>query len=145
MSHKLLPVAKAIQALSKDRSTKVGAVVFDDDMNIRVVGYNGFPRKFDDDPDDRHQRPAKYAYTAHAEENCVAQAARSGVSLKGCSIIVTSLFPCSTCARLIIQSGIKRVYAPTVPVHMGRWVEEGRYATAMLIECGVEVIDYKEN
>lgn len=137
---KFLPDAKAAMGRSKDRSTRVGAVVIDDDFNVRISGYNGMPRGVDDDVETRHERPAKYLYFAHAEENCVAQAARVGVSIKGCTILLTSLFPCTTCSRLIIQSGIKRILAPGVTAN-DRWDEQGRVALEMLREAEVEV-DY---
>lgn len=140
---KFLPDAKAAQGRSKDRSTRVGAVVIDDDFNVRISGYNGFARGVDDSVDARHERPTKYFWAAHGEENCVAQAARIGVSLKGCTILVTSLFPCSTCSRLIIQSGIKRVLAPRTLANE-RWDEQGKVAFEMFAEAGVEVLYYDE-
>ena len=139
---KYLPDAQAARGRSKDRSTKVGAVVIDDDFNLRISGYNGFSRGINDDKPERHERPTKYFWSAHAEENCVAQAARVGVSLKGCTLLVTSLFPCTTCSRLIIQSGIVRVLAPETPDNE-RWNEEAEVALAMLKEAGVEVRHYK--
>ena len=139
---KFIPDAEAARGRSKDRSTKVGAVVIDDDFNVRISGYNGMPRGVDDDVEARHERPLKYMWTAHAEENCVAQAARIGVSLKGCTLLVTSLFPCTTCSRLIIQAGIKRVIAPKV-CDNSRWDEQAAIALEMLHEAGVEVEYYE--
>lgn len=139
---KYLPDAQAAMGRSKDRSTKVGAVVLDDDFNLRISGYNGYPRGVNDDVEARQQRPAKYRYTSHAEENCVAQAARIGVSLRGCTLLVTSLFPCATCSRLIIQAGIIRILAPAQPEN-NRWDEEARFALEMLEEAGVEVHYYE--
>lgn len=147
---KFLPDAKAAQGRSKDRSTKVGAVVLDDDYNIRISGYNGFPRGVDDEAEARHQRPEKYFWAAHSEENCIAQAARIGTSLRGCTILLTSLFPCTTCSRLIIQSGIKRILAPASndpgDGAAGRinWDHQQQVAMEMLAEAGVEVVFYKE-
>ncbi len=138
---KYIPDAVAARSRSKDRSTRVGAVVIDDDFNLRISGYNGMPRGIDDDVEARHERPAKYLWTSHAEENCVAQAARVGVSLKGCTLLVTSLFPCTTCSRLIIQSGIKRVLAPEITDN-ARWDDQAKVALEMLNEAGVEVRYY---
>lgn len=138
---KFLPDAVAARSRSKDRSTKVGAVVIDDDFNLRISGYNGMPRGVDDDVESRHERPAKYMYFSHAEENCVAQSARVGVSIKGCTMLVTSLFPCATCSRLIIQSGIIRVLAPSIASNT-RWDEHAKVALEMLNEAGVEVRYY---
>jgi dCMP deaminase len=137
---KFLPVAIAMSKLSKDRSTQVGAIVIGPDNEVRSTGWNGFPRGVDDNIESRHQRPMKYKYTSHAEENAIAQAARIGVALKGCTIMVTSLFPCTTCSRLIIQSGITKVLAPSVTEN-ARWDEEAVIAMEMLLEAKV-VIEY---
>ena len=139
---KFIPDAEAARGRSKDRSTKVGAVVIDDDFNVRISGYNGMPRGVDDNVETRHERPLKYMWFSHAEENCIAQAARVGVSLKGCTILLTSLFPCTTCSRLIIQAGIKRVIAPKV-CDNSRWDEQAAIALEMLHEAGVEVEYYE--
>ena len=138
---KFLPDAIAQRDKSKDRSTRVGAVVLDDDFNVRISGYNGMPRGIDDNVEARHQRPLKYKWMAHAEENCVAQAARVGISLKGCTLLVTSLFPCTTCSRLIIQSGIVRVLAPLTPDN-ARWDEDAEVALEMLSEAKIELHYY---
>jgi len=46
--------------------------------------------------------------TAHAEQNAIVQAALHGVSTKGATLYV-SFEPCFTCAKMIINAGIKRV------------------------------------
>ena len=46
--------------------------------------------------------------TSHAEENAIIQAARHGIILNG-STIYSKMTPCYTCAKMIINSGIKRV------------------------------------
>lgn len=139
---KFIPDAEAARGRSKDLSTKVGAVVMDDDYNVRVSGYNGFPRGVNDVQDYRFERPRKYFYTAHAEENCIAQAARIGVSLRGCTLLLTSLHPCSSCARMIIQAGIVRVVAPRVPAN-SRWDESAEVAFEMFNESGIELEFYE--
>jgi dCMP deaminase len=49
-------------------------------------------------------------YTSiHSEASLIAQAAHDGVSLSGADIYVTT-FPCPNCARLIVKSGIKRLF-----------------------------------
>jgi len=60
---------------SKDPSTKVGCVIASYDNMVLSTGYNGLPRNVLD-LSERMERPAKYLWTAHAEENAVAQAAR---------------------------------------------------------------------
>lgn len=138
---KFIPDAEAARGRSKDANTQVGCVVVDWDYNIRASGYNGPPRGVKDLPE-RLSRPEKYkGWMAHAEENTVSQAARMGVSLHGCTIILTSLYPCSTCARLIIQSGIKQVIAPKVEMDE-RWSAEWAVSRQMFLEAGVEVYVY---
>lgn len=52
----------------------------------------------------------------HAEANAILH--KTCIDLKGCTLYVT-LFPCNECAKLIIQSGIEKVYflegEPTIP------------------------------
>lgn len=45
----------------------------------------------------------------HAEASLIGKAAKDGISLNDTSIYVTT-FPCPTCAKLITESGIKKVY-----------------------------------
>jgi dCMP deaminase len=48
--------------------------------------------------------------TAHAEQNALIQAARSGISLEGATLYC-KMEPCSRCAMMIINAGIIRVVA----------------------------------
>ena len=130
-------ILREVALLSKDHSTQVGAIALDDNNNIVSTGYNGFPRGVNDDVEERHQRPEKYHWTSHAEENLVAQAAYMGKSLKGCTILVSSLFACEGCARMIIQSGIKKIIAPHVDE--GNWKDSNNVAVTMFKEAGVEI------
>ena len=101
-------LAQEIAAASKDPRYKVGAIVFDRNGNIRSTGYNGAPRGVADDKI-RYEKPLKAFYIAHAEENAITQAARMGVSLDDCCMLIWGKMPCATCARMIIQAGIKSV------------------------------------
>ena len=135
-------ILKEVALLSKDRNTQVGAIALDDNNNIVSTGYNGFPRGVNDDIEERRQRPEKYRWTSHAEENLVAQAAYMGKSLKGCTILVSSLFACESCARMIIQSGIKKIIAPQIDE--GNWKDSNSVAVTMFKEAGVEVVFSEE-
>lgn len=46
---------------------------------------------------------------SHAEERCISQAAKDGISLQGATMIVT-LSPCMACSRLILNSGVKELH-----------------------------------
>lgn len=138
---KFLDIAAAIANLSKDPSTKVGCVAMDDNLNIRSVGYNGFPRGVLDTPERYNDRPTKYRLASHGEMNVVAQAARNGISLDGCTLILTALYPCSTCTKLLIQAGFKTLIVPESD-RGGVWQEEWEISKQMLSEAGVDVLSY---
>jgi len=48
--------------------------------------------------------------TTHAEQNAIAAAARHGIKIEG-GTLYCKMTPCYICAKLIINSGIKRVVA----------------------------------
>jgi len=60
--------------------------------------------------------------TTHAEQNAIAQAARMGISLEG-GTIYTHMTPCYVCAKMLINSGIKRVVA-SLDYHTGQRSKE---------------------
>lgn len=127
---------------SKDRSTKVGAIIVGPDKEVRSTGYNGMPRGVNDEVEDRHERPKKYLYAEHAERNAIFNAARAGISTKGCTLYVTSIpepLPiCSDCARAIIQAGITQVIVGSLTAPE-RWKDSVEAAKEMFHESGVIV------
>lgn len=129
----LMRFAQHAATKSKD-STKVGAVLVRD-RTVLCTGYNGPPRGVKDSAD-RFARPAKYLYAAHAEMNLIATAAREGIRIEGCAVYVTHP-PCSACARLMIQAGIRRVVYGDGTTSMPQ--EEFDAAAAMFDESGVQV------
>ena len=141
-----IPIAQAISQMSKDPSTKVGAVIVDRDNNILSTGLNGFPRGVIDDPARYADRAIKLRFVAHAESNAISQAARVGARLLDSILVVTALFPCTNCAKMIIQAGIKTVYAPKMnPVSSNQqWFIEEEFSRQMFNEAGVTVIYYGE-
>ena len=138
---------------SKDPSTKVGCVIVNSGHSIASTGYNGFPVGVIDNLIDfsdensvlkkspRYVKPQKYLWTAHAEENAIAIAARNGVSLNGTTLYVNRMIPCARCTRLIIQSGIKKVYVVQVAPQetIDRWKEEHDVSITMMEEAGVDL------
>lgn len=124
---------------SKD-STKVGAALVSD-KTVLVTGYNGPPRGVRDTPD-RFERPRKYLFATHAEMNLIATAARRGIRVEDCTVYVTHA-PCSACARLIIQSGVRKVVHGSGATSMP--VDEFEAARDMFNEAGVEVFELKDD
>lgn len=86
------------------------------DNRIIVTGYNGAPAGL------RSCKELGYCYkksfgvesgptlcrAVHAEQNALIQAAKLGLSVNG-GILYCTHFPCNICAKMIINSGIKRV------------------------------------
>ena len=107
-----MAVAKLSSMRSKDPSTQVGACIVAEDNRILSIGYNGTPNGFDDEcfPWDREGEPldTKYLYVCHAEMNAILNYRGNRKELINSKIYV-DLFPCSECAKLIIQAGITEV------------------------------------
>lgn len=129
-------VAEAVAKKSKDRSTKVGAVIVGPNHEIICTGYNGFPRGVDDNVAARHERPAKYQWTEHAERNAIYTAARRGIALEGCGMHLTWM-PCMDCARGIVQVGIKYVIGVALRLDDPQWVEQFKLTKELFAEAGV--------
>ena len=84
---------------------KVGALIVKDKMIISD-GYNGTPSGFENVCEDDEGKTK--AYVLHAEANAITKVAKSHNNSYGATLYVTTS-PCIECAKLIIQSGIKRV------------------------------------
>lgn len=84
---------------------KVGAILVKDKMIISD-GYNGTPAGFENICED--ENGSTKPYVLHAEANAITKVARSNNSSDGSTLYVTAS-PCVECAKLIIQSGIRRV------------------------------------
>jgi dCMP deaminase len=133
---RFMRLAKHVSEWSKDRSTKVGCVIVGPDREVRSVGYNGFPRGVDDDVDQRHMRPQKYAWTEHAERNAIYNAARIGIPLAGCTMYLP-WFPCVDCARAIVQAGLSEIVAIEPDLSHAQWGEQFTQALGLLKESHV--------
>ena len=84
---------------------QVGALIVKDKMIISD-GFNGTPSGFENICEDENS--VTKPYVLHAEANAISKVAQSGNSSKDATLYVTAS-PCMECAKLIIQSGIKRV------------------------------------
>ena len=102
--------------LSHARRLKVGALIVKDDRIISI-GYNGMPSGWDNNCEYKHYTlgtPNDFELKTrpevlHAETNAIAKLARSTESGLAADLFVTHS-PCLDCAKLIFQSGIKRVF-----------------------------------
>lgn len=129
--------AKQMAKWSKDRSTLTCAIIVKENR-IVSTGINGFPNNVNDNIDERHERPAKYLWTEHAERNAIYSAAKFGIATGGCTMYVM-WFPCAPCARAIIQSGIKRLVCFKPDKTDKKWGDDFVVAEKLLEESGVEI------
>ena len=135
-------VAKLSALRSKDPNTQVGACIVSRDNRILSIGYNGAPNGFSDKyfPWDREgdRLSTKYAFVCHGEMNAILNFRGNKKDLEGAKIYV-DLFPCNECAKLIIQSGIKKViylfdkYKDT---------DDVKASKLMFDRCGVEYVEF---
>lgn len=127
-----MAIAKLSALRSKDPCTQVGAVLVNESNRIVGIGYNGFPRPCKDDvfpwykqrktddgricivnETDGSRIPVndpihdKKFFVVHAEANAILNA--NSATLKN-TRLYTTLYPCSECAKLILQSGIMKIY-----------------------------------
>lgn len=137
-----LKMCFAIAERSKDPSTTVGCVIVGPAHEIRSTGYNDFPRGVKNLPS-RWERPEKYDWVVHAEENAIFNAARHGASLEGCTLYLPyDTTPCHKCCRAIVQAGITEVVYGSVPFPgkgKGTHYDVENKARAILDEGGVSV------
>ena len=101
---KYIRMAKIWATNSYCKRRQVGALIVKDKMIISD-GYNGTPSGFENDCEDNN---VTKPYVLHAEANAITKVAKSGNSSESATLYVTAS-PCIECAKLIIQSGIKRV------------------------------------
>lgn len=98
----------------------VGAVIVRD-RRILTTGYNGAPAGLPHCDDVGHLMVDGHCVrTLHAEQNAIIQAALHGVNIAGSTIYVTHQ-PCLTCAKMIINAGVRHVvYAGNYPDEYSR-------------------------
>ena len=137
-------MCKLLATWSDDPHRKVGALIVGEGKQIIATGYNGFPRgvKYDEKRFDRTDRE-KFHWVEHAERNTFYNAARTGVKTEG-TIFYSSVFPCSDCARSIIQCGIKTLKSIQPPINDISFKRSFEVAETMLKESNVKLEIFNE-
>lgn len=100
-----LAAAKEYASQSKCERLKVGAIIINDNRPISA-GYNGCVSGGSNICEINGITKKE---VVHAEFNAIAHAAKKGIALENCGIIITHS-PCFNCALLIKQSGITEIY-----------------------------------
>lgn len=130
-----LGMAQYMARVSKDPSTKVGAVIVRPDMTLAAVGFNGFARGMCDHDHLYEDRDVKYSRVIHAEMNAILNAHGP---VDGCTLY-TTFAPCDRCAVFVIQAGIRRVVSPIAPPELQeRWGESLAKTAAFFEEGNIE-------
>lgn len=119
----------------------VGALIVKD-KRILSTGYNGAPtgikhcieigclrEKLNVPSGEKHE----LCRGIHAEQNAIIQAAYHGASIKDATLFCTNM-PCSICAKMIINAGIKKIY-----YHSGY---ADSMSEEMLAEAGIDLIKF---
>lgn len=136
----------SISYKSKDPRSKLGAVLVDwDSKNPFSRGYNDFARGVDDfSIRERWERPEKYEWVVHAEDNAVLNCSRLGIKSKG-AIMFTQGVPCASCTDSIIQGGIveivvhKQWQAYEQMFNWAKWNDSSKKSEKKLREANVKV------
>ena len=113
-----MDIAERVAEMSHAQRLKVGAVVVRDGRIISM-GWNGMPAGWDNECEQDLWHAASEdvervtrAEVLHAESNAISKLARSIESGLDAEMYCTHN-PCMECAKLIYQSGIKKVYYKT--------------------------------
>ncbi len=123
---------------------QVGAVIARD-KRIITTGYNGAGSGIASCKDRgvciRNERGIasgtchEICYAVHAEQNAIIQAAKLGISVEGATLYCTHQ-PCSICAKMIINSGIKKV------IFKEGYPDE--FSMEMFNEAGLEIVKFED-
>jgi dCMP deaminase len=114
----------SVASKSPCMSRRIGAILVQDNILVST-GYNGPPRGYPhclscprkaegyNSGEGLHICPA-----THAEANCIASAARLGVSVKGSTLYMNCIVPCKDCMSLLINAGISEIVIDKIePYH----------------------------
>ena len=119
MDEYLMGIAIAVRNRANCVGNRVGAVVAKD-ARIVSTGYYGTPRNMPNCLDggclrcaNRESHPAGTGYDlcicVHAEQNALLGAARFGIAVEG-GTLYTTMQPCFSCMKEMLQAGIHRVF-----------------------------------
>jgi dCMP deaminase len=134
-----MDMAQLVSKRSTCLRRKVGAVLIKNNQMV-ASGYNGAPKhvshcasvgcmreKLNVPSGEKHE----LCRGVHAEQNTIIQAALNGASLSG-SVLYSTTYPCSICAKIIINAEIRYVYVcDDYPDDL---------AKTMFAEAGTEII-----
>lgn len=134
--------AQEISSWSKDPKRKVGCVLVRGKREV-CEGFNGFPEGLSDELKRLTDPDYKGKVIIHAEANAIIDATRRGVTLEGTTAYVT-FHPCSLCASMLIQAGVKKIICPPPVSQVSKWSDNFKTSSDLLLEVGVPVYYFSE-
>lgn len=133
-------LSREIATGSKDASSKFGSVLVRPDKTVASIGFNGFPKRIEDNESylvDPHFREEKYARIVHAEVNCLNY--NRDFDTDGFHLIVNG-HPCDKCALRIASTGVAFVYYEEKPEFETRWADSLAMAKTIFSEAGIALV-----
>ncbi len=143
-----LRITKEVAQRSTCLRRQVGALLVLD-KHILTTGYNGAPsglphcleigclrEQLKVPPGERHE----LCRGLHAEMNALLQASQCGVKISGATLYTTT-YPCSLCAKMLVNTGIKRIV--TLTDYPDALAKEILSAAKVKVEI-VKLEDFKE-
>jgi dCMP deaminase len=140
-----LSLADAASKRSTCNRGRSGCVIVRD-RQVLATGYAGSPTGLPHCDDVGHlmkkviqengQISEHCVRTVHSEQNAICQAAKRGISIQGATLY-NRMTPCRTCAMLLINCGIIRVYCE-------RKYQQSEESEKLFSDAGV-TIEYKYN
>ncbi len=142
-----IEIAKVVSRRATCLRKKFGAIIVKDDQ-IVATGYNGAPRKTKSSLEHNFclresQNIAsgsqyEICRSVHAEQNCLINAARAGVSILGGDMFLygenpdqtpVHAFPCFICKKMLINAGLNTIFVNNeknnvIPYKVDDWVSE---------------------
>lgn len=94
-----------VASKAKDPRTQVGCRIVSKHNEPVATGYNGPPKKINDNAID-WDRPAKYPYIKHAEDNAIKRSKKK--KLRGATVYITAP-PCKACMLDLVDAEVARV------------------------------------
>lgn len=135
---KFIKLAMEVSRNSPISSRKVGAVIVGRDEQVISSSTNSLPMDaLPEEVGDINSDDAKKYWVEHAERAAIFKATREGIPLAGARIYAT-FFPCSSCMRAILQSGIAEVICPEPEFDHEKWGEEFYHSELMLRNSSVK-------
>lgn len=146
--HHFLRLALTHALMSKDPSTRVGAILVGQDQEVLAAGFNGFPRRIADHPSRLSDRHLKYQLIVHAEMNAILSAARQGIRTLNSILYVAAVPadgtnsvwggpPCTRCTVELIQAGITEIVSFPQKSVPDRWREDCVRARELIAEAQI--------